>query len=122
MRHNSAQVFGADLDPFSLQDLANVEKGFEILWLRILTQHVFADQLVAARVALMGHHHRRFDIAIGGRSVGADRFKLRKRLKTVFAHEARKLFFIIGKRSRSVPDLPVVEVTHLLRLRIILKI
>ena len=58
VRHDAPQMFGADLDPFSLQDLTNVEKGFEVLRLRVLAEHVFANQLIAARVALVGHHYR----------------------------------------------------------------
>ncbi len=122
VRHDAPQMLGADLDPFSLQDLTNVKKRFKVLRLRILAQHVFANELITARVFLMSQHHRRLNIAITVHRVGADCFDLRKGLKTIFAHEAGKLFFIFAERRHGVPDLPVVKVTHLLRFGISFKI
>ena len=53
-----------DADTFGLQDLTDIKKRFEVLRLGIVAQHVLANQLIAARMPLMGHHHRRLDFVI----------------------------------------------------------
>ena len=68
-------------------------------------------KLIAARMTLMGKHNRRFDArAVFFGRVGFDGFKFGKRLKTVFAHKSRKLFFVFLVRLFGVPNLPIMHV------------
>ena len=108
----------ADLDAFGLQDLTDVKKRGEVLRHRILAEHVFADQLIAARVLLMRQHDRRLYVLICGQRVGVDGLKLREGLKAVFAHEARPLFLIVREGQRRMPDTPVMHIAHRLRVGI----
>src|SRR5947207_9177500 len=73
-------------------------------------------------MALMRQHDGRLNVALTGHRVSLDGIDLWKRLKTVFAHEARMLLLILRERRRRMPYLPVVHITHALRIGIILKI
>ena len=59
---------------------------------------------------LMGQHDRRLDVALVRKRVVLDCLDVWKRLKAVFAHETRPLFFVFAERLFSVPDFPVMHV------------
>src|SRR5215472_2245194 len=115
-------MFGASADALSLQDLADIEERFEVLWLGIFPQHVLANKLIAARMPLMGQHDWRLDIAFIWQRVSLDRLKGGKRLKAVFAHEARVLFLIFREWQCRVPDLPVMGISDALVFRVVFEI
>src|ERR1700752_2473877 len=73
-------------------------------------------------MTLMGHHYRGLYVAVCFLCVGFNCLDLRKRLKTLFTNEGRKLFLKFAKGRRRMPDLPVMKIAHLLRLVVVLEI
>src|SRR5437773_154134 len=115
---DAPQMFGANLDPFSLHDLTDIKKRCKVFWGWVFAQQVFANQLVTARMLLMEQHHGRINLAFIWQRKRIDGLDFGKRLKTVFTHEPRELFFVSGKWQSRMPDAPVMRIADALRLGI----
>ena len=72
----------------SLEQLAQIDEGFEILRRPKHPLHVGFNELVAAGMLLVGMHHIRIDSAVSGPREVLDRSHRRKRLEPELAHES----------------------------------
>src|SRR5208337_3963767 len=108
------QVLGSDLDAFSLQDLAGIKERSEVLGLRIVAEHVVADDGVAGGVLLVCQHDRREDVGAvlrDGETLYRPYFG--ERLEAVLGHEAWVVLLVVGEGNPAMPDRPVVPISGL---------
>ena len=109
--HRPPVRLGGVLDDRRLQHLPDVEERGEVLGRAEVALHVFFDERVAARVALVREHDRALDVPVGpGVGVARDRAELGERLEAVLAHEARDVVAVGLVGVLGVPDAPVVHV------------
>src|SRR6202021_1553413 len=102
-------------DALSLQYLAGIEEGCEILRLSVIAQHVVVDDGVAGAVLLVREHYRREDAgSIFRLGEGFNRLHLGKGLKTVFGDESPVMFLVFVEVGVAVPHRPVVRVSGLI--------